>query len=348
MFRLSAVFLVTCASIGSATGGAIPNRTTVSRYTRSPGPRKRRSPSTLLLEHTIHVRGGGSGLFPFRFVDRDFMAKAADIVFMGQASTAWLAPHRTCEKYGLSDRTLNVAANRKLATAYLGSAVLMYGVLFQKCTHNTAIGAAAVTWMMEQLRSRLLYEAEIIGKPVLNEYLIALCAVLTAYATLYNTPLAPLAIKISALLQLGNGLCFFAAPITVCKFWRVPIAVTATPQDRSLYPKQIKEFNETLFLHRYMGVALIFSGLLQAVLAWDGSIYQAIGSAYGFLFSINLWSFLKTSDFKRLARSSAPVQKKQKTRPRWSALFFPAFNGVVASTLLLGGRTKPSTTPIAP
>ena len=363
--RLSNASLVAFLSLGACTspnviqvsGAALPNKVS----SRLPSSQRRQSPSVYagrhyLVKQAMSIRGGGgssstASMLPFGLVlNKDLMAKVADLFFMGQASTAWLAPYRTCQKYGLSNKLINVATNRKLAAAYLGSAVLMYGLLFQKCTLNTAVGGAAVAWMMEQLKARLDYEAEKVGRPVIGEYLVAMCATLTAYATLYNTPWASLAIRISALLQLTAGLSFFLVPATMCKVWKVPVGISISPEDKKRlaeYKEQLKQYNEAVFLHRYMGVALVFAGILQTVLAWDGTVYKAIGSAYGFLFSINLWSFLKTSDFKRLARTSATVQRKQRTRPRWSTLFFPAFNGIIATSLLLQ-RSRPQILPVTP
>lgn len=304
--------------------------------------RKRRRP--LLLQETISIRGGDAGRF--KLVAQEAVAKAACVFFMAQSSTTWLAPHRTCLKYGLTTTTLNVACNRKLATAYLASAVMMYGMLFQKCTRETAVGAAAVAWMMEQLKARLYYEAEEIGRPVIGEYVVAFLATATAYATLWEHQFAPMAMKTSAALIILNGIAFFASPSGMCKFWGIPVGITAPPSNKKLYSQQRKEYNETIFLHRYMGVALVFSGIMQAVLAWDGEIYQAIGYSYACLFLVNCWSFLKTSDFKRLARSSLSVSSSFDLKKRLSKLFFPMFNAVVFSTLLLWGSPVPA--PIAP
>jgi len=271
---------------------------------------------------------------------KDVVAKAACVFFMGQSTTAWLAPHRTCLKYGLTTSVLNVACNRKLATAYLASAVLMYGMLFQKCTAHTAVGAAAVAWMMEQLKARLYYEAEDIGRPVWSEYAMGAAATLTAMATLWTGPksahLARLAIQSSSLLLLINGVLFFLAPAALCRFWKISAGIITSPDvDEEAYKEERKRYNETVFLHRYMGVAVIFSGIMQAVLGWGGDIYQAIGSAFGFLFMINCWSFLKTSDFKRLARTSLSVSSRMDLKKKLSKLFFPMFNAVVSAVLLL-------------
>jgi hypothetical protein len=286
------------------------------------------------IKNALLIRGGH---LPFKLDPKDVVAKAACMFFMGQSTTAWLAPHRTCIKYGLTTSVLNVACNRKLATAYLSSAVMMYGMLFQHCTVDTAVGSGAVAWMFEQLRARLYYEAENIGRPVTGEYWIAFAATITAWATLWEPQHAPLAMKVSASLIIANGAAFFASPTLMCRIWSIPIGVTANPKNKEVYSRQVKEFNESFFLHRYMGVALVFSGILQAVLAWDGDIYYAIGCAYGFLFLVNCWSFLKTSDFKRLARSSISVSSTFDFKKRLAKLFFPLFNAVVSATLLLRG-----------
>ena len=278
------------------------------------------------------------------FDPKDIVAKAACAFFMGQSTTAWLAPHRTCLKYGLSTSTLNVACNRKLATAYLGSVTTMYGMLFQKCSTSTAIGSAAVCWMAEQLKARLLYEAEDTGRPIWEEYLVGAAATLVAYATLLDVRFAPLASKVGSGLLLVNGLAFFVAPAEVCQLWQVPVqktVVPANPKNRAqqqAMKQQVKEYNESIFLHRYMGVALVFSGILHTVLAWGGTIEEAIGCAFAFLFCVNCWSFLKTSDFKRLARSSLVVSSTFDWKKRLSKLFFPVFNFVVTLTLLVGNN----------
>lgn len=290
------------------------------------------------LEKQLSIRGGDAGRF--HLLPKEIMAKAACIFFIGQSTTAWLAPHRTCIKYGLTTSVLNVACNRKLATAYLASALIMYGMLFQKCTAQTAVGSAAVAWMGEQLRARLYHEAEEIGRPVSGEYWIALGATTTAWATLWQPQYATLAMKISSALLLANGMAFFASPSFMCKVWAIPVGITATPRNKQQYSQQVKEYNESVFLHRYMGVALVFNGILQAVLAWDGGIYEAIGYAYGYLFLINCWSFFKTSDFKRLARSSLSVSSTFDLKKRMAKLFFPLFNAAVSGTLLIRGSQR--------
>lgn len=286
------------------------------------------------LEKALAMRGGDTCTGGLHFVPKELIGKAACLFFIGQSTTTWLAPHRTCIKYGLTTSVLNVACNRKLATAYLASAVIMYGILFQKCTVETAVGSAAVAWMAEQLNSRLYHEAEQIGRPVSGECWIALAATATAWATLWEPRFAPQAMKISAVLIIMNGAAFFASPSLMCKVWSIPLGITAKPGNKQLYSQEVKEYNETVFLHRYLGVALVFSGLLQAVLAWNGGIYQAIGYAYGFLFLVNCWSFLKTSDFKRLARSSLSVSSTFDFKKRMAKWFFPVFNVVVSTTLL--------------
>ena len=80
---------------------------------------------------------------------------------------------------------------------------------------------------------------------------------------------------------------------------------------------------------------------MHAILAWGGEIYEAIGYSFGFLFLVNCWSFLKTSDFKRLARSSFAVSSTFDLKKRLSKLFFPLFNAVVSSTLLVWGEKVP-------
>ena len=217
----------------------------------------------------------------------------------------------------------------------------MYGMLFQKCTVHTAIGSSAMVWMAEQLKARLYYEAEDIGRPILGEYLVGMAATVTALATLWHLPGASLAAQVSSLLLIANGLAFFVAPPTVCRLWGVPVQYPVPPTSsgkklQQEYGQQMKEYQESVFLHRYMGVALVFEGVLHAVLAWGGSIQEAIGYAFGCLFCVNCWSFLKTSDFKRLARISLSVQSRLDWKKRVSKLFFPVFNLVVATTLLLG------------
>ena len=207
--------------------------------------------------------------------------------------------------------------------------------------------------MAEQLKARLYYEAEDIGRPVLGEYLIGAAATLTAYATLWDLRFAPLAAQGASGLLLANGLPFFVAPATVCQLWGVPVRLPVSPannnnkKQQQEYRQQMKEYNESIFLHRYMGVALVFSGILHAVLAWGGDIQKAIGYAFGCLFCVNCWSFLKTSDFKRLARSSLSVQSNFDWKKRLSKLFFPIFNFVVAATLLLGNSNTISQ-PVSP
>lgn len=214
---------------------------------------------------------------------------------------------------------------------------MMYGMLFQKCSAETAIGSAAVAWMMEQLKARLYYEAEEIGRPVTGEYCVALCAATTAWACLWVPHIAPIAMKVSAGLIISNGAAFCASPSDMCKVWDIPVGITAAPTNTKLFSQQVKEYNETIFLHRYMGVALVFSGIMHAILAWDGTIYQAIGYAFGFLFLVNCCSFLKSSDFKRLARSSLSVSSSFDWTKQVAKLFFPMFNFVVAISLLLSG-----------
>ncbi|CAB9503910.1 expressed unknown protein [Seminavis robusta] len=299
------------------------------------------SSTSATIDRISSLRGGASSPeLPFSFLfpldGRELVARAACAFYMGQASTSWLAPHQTPDKYGLTTSTLNVACVRKLAAAYLGGAIMMYGMLVQKCTPETAVGSASVAWMVEQLKSRLYLEAEEIGRPVLGEYLVAATATLTAYGTLWDLRFASPVMKFSAVSMLLNGLAFFAAPASVCRLWGIPAGVTASPNNKSVYMQQLKEYNETVFLHRYMGVALAFSGIMQAVLAWKGDIYDAIGYSFACLFAVNCWSFLKTSDFKRLARISLSVQAKIDFKKRLSKLFYPLFHATVCGTLLLG------------
>ena len=332
---LIGLVLLSWPSSGVATSNS---RTALPMTLRMHSRRWRPPPLTPSLERALSIRGGDVGGLQLEL--KEIVAKTACMFFIGQSTTAWLAPHRTCIKYGLTTSVLNVACNRKLATAYLASAVIMYGMLFQKCTPITAVGSAAVAWMGEQLKARLYYEAEEIGRPVSGEYWIAFAATVTAWATLQNPTYALPAMKFSSILLLANGAAFFASPPLMCKVWAIPIGVTAKPSNKSLYTQQVKEYNETVFLHRYMGVALVFNGILQAVLAWNGGIYEAIGYAYGCLFLVNCWSFLKTSDFKRLARSSLAVSSTFDFKKRMAKLFFPLFNVAVSGTLLLYGSPK--------
>jgi hypothetical protein len=295
------------------------------------------------------IRGGDrSQAFPLSLLVRDVVATYACYWFMEQATDTWLDPAKACRKYGLSTNTLNVACHRKLATAYISSAVTMYGLLFQKCTRQTAVGAAAVVWMFEQRKARLSAEAEEIGRPVFPEYLVATIATLTAYGTLLDLRFSEPVMKISAALLLLNGVTFFFAPASACGLWRVPVFITVPVTDKKRYPEQLTSFNKAVFQHRYLGVALTFSGILQTILAWEGDIYQALGCGCGFLFSVNCWSYLMTTDFFNIMRSprvSNTIRPEIDLKKFLSKYFFIIFNGVVCSVLLLCGRGAP-TTPI--
>jgi hypothetical protein len=277
------------------------------------------------------------------FLARDLVAKYACYWFVEQSTATWLDPKRACQKYGLGTNALNVACHRKLATAYVASAAMMYGMLFQKCTRQTAIGAAAAAWMFEQRNARLYAEAEAIGRPVIAEYLVATIATLTAYGTLWDLRFSEPAMKVSAALLLLNGLAFFFAPASACRLWRIPIGVTAPVNNKKRYAEQVKSFNKAVFQHRYLGVALTFSGILQTILAWEGDIYQAIGYSVGFLFSVNCWSYLMTSDFfKRPAKAQPLIRAKIGLKKFLSQHFFIIFNGVVSGVLLLCGTAAPA------
>jgi hypothetical protein len=308
--------------------------------------RRRRLPVTSAM--ITSIRGGDrpTVLRPTSLLVRDIVATYACYWFIEQSTATWLDPKRACQKYGLDSSPLNVACHRKLATAYVASAAIMYGMLFQKCTRQTAVGAAAVAWMFEQRKARLYAEAERIGRPVIAEYLVAALATVTAYGTLWDLRFSGPAMKISAALLFLNGSAFFFSPASACRLWRIPVGITVPASDKKRYAEQVKSFNQAVFQHRYLGVALTFSGILQTILAWEGDIYQAMGYSVGFLFAVNCWSYLMTSDFftrpAKPLRVSASIPTKIDFRKLLSRHFFIIFNGVVCSVLLLCGTGAPT------
>jgi hypothetical protein len=196
-------------------------------------------------------------------LDPTSVAKVVTGLFLVHGSYVALAPGPSLDSYGFKPSS----AIATKCMRYNGLLILTCGVhgysrLFQSYDSNTAFALGALIWVAEHLHSLWNRQSITTGPSVLGDLSSLAFFGVTAIGGLNKLPWAGSAFKFNAIWVIVSGLLLLD-PDLGSKVWA--LKNVNGPVEKALVTST--------------GTSMLIAGLMQASLAWDGDIVEAIRKA---------------------------------------------------------------------